>query len=117
MNPKDTPANCQDCQRPLRPRGTPKKHHPGTLVHHAHGLCSKCYEKVRPNNERRPVGQREYERQLKGALLPERPKNLTGATLQLRRDIEQMILERRARGVPALGIPPEEWALTAAVAA
>lgn len=34
--------NCATCHQPTRPRGTPLKDHPGTVLYGAHGECKRC---------------------------------------------------------------------------
>ena len=39
-----TPSHCASCGRPLRPRRTLIGDYPGTVVHVASGLCSRCHQ-------------------------------------------------------------------------
>lgn len=41
---------CVGCEKTLRPRRRKEAEFPGTVEHHGHGLCSRCYHLNRPGH-------------------------------------------------------------------
>lgn len=38
-------GRCDECDRPMRPRGTPARDYPGTVVYRRPGQCGTCYQR------------------------------------------------------------------------
>lgn len=98
---------CADCGKPLRPKGTLHKNHPGTVAHACRGLCTTCYPKnPSPNpqaNRRTPIG------------FPERPAGLNPTDSHNYTATRNYIEARRHRGIPNDGIDLTTWRIRSIV--
>lgn len=97
------------CNNLLRPPRTTKEEYPGTVAIRRNGYCAKC-ARTNYTPGKRPDTPAERERLRRLNLLPPRPEGLNPHHLQIRRDIEKIITNRRARGIPAEGLDPVVWA-------
>lgn len=102
---------CTDCNKPLRPKGTKASKYPGTIPHQAGGKCRPCHQ-ADPAvvNERLAI-------RLKTSELGDTPEGLTGKDAKARAALEAYMNRRRARHIPAAGIPLDMWIHRTAVAA
>lgn len=108
-----TGTPCTQCQRPLRSTSVPKVDAPDTIAHRAGGMCGKCWKEHGKPEVRDPdalvkasnsQGQIRHLRRRCG--LPKRPKDLTPEELALRMAVEELVEERRRRGIPREGLIP-----------
>lgn len=108
-----TGTPCAHCKRPLRAVTVPKEMAPDTIAHRAGGMCGKCWREHGTPEERDPdalaksavtAGQQAHLRRRCG--LPRRPKDLTPEELALRMAVEELVEERRRRGIPREGLIP-----------
>lgn len=94
-------TECLHCNKPLRPRGTTARVHPGTVEHRAGGHCTKCTlllaqggitpTRMKPN-------------------APEKPEHLDPRDQSNWNSLTRYMNNRRGKGVPAEGIPISQWA-------
>lgn len=98
---------CEDCDRPMRPIGTKSALAPGTVLHYGRGKCKPCYLKVLAGDPGKAREERITSRAHRSLQLPPRPPNLTGEELYLRQWVEDMVTNRRRRGIPSAGQPVE----------
>lgn len=112
----DIGTPCKGCGTPLRPKRISEDDAPGTIPARSNGFCEPCWldgsklehapgdRAVRTALKSTPAQLEQFRRRHR---LPARPAGLTPEELKTRLAIEEMIRERRRRGVPAEGILPE----------
>lgn len=123
IKPKDrkntvkTGDPCRGCGQPLRPKGVSAQDAPGTMVARRAGFCEPCVldgskldhapgdQAVRTALKSTPT---QLELFRKRHALPPRPEGLTPEEMKVRLAIEDLIRERRRRGVPPEGILPAD---------
>jgi len=105
---------CRHCHRPMRPRKMKRAEAPHTITHRSQLLCETCFEKhgarlsaVDPDRQTHTaVSRGTMQRFRLTQQIPRRPEGLTGEDLANRIRLEDLIRERRKRGIPPEGLLP-----------
>ena len=92
MSRPTIPTECVDCERRLRPAKTSADDHPGTVQHHAHGLCMGCH--TRRRRERAP--RTDYKPQYKRVTEVQHDNNVAGLTHYIQRRRERLARQETA---------------------
>jgi len=111
---------CKTCGQPMRDKLYTAAQAPGTVCYGAQGYCYTCRKHhIRANGfisdpdrtlrnltkSANPHPLNEYHQQHQ---LPARPEGLDYQELRLRTAIEEQMIERHRRGIPAGGLLPEQ---------
>lgn len=103
-----------ECKRPLRLRRMKADEAPGTVAHYGLGKCRRCYHSEFTEDLTETTGEVLTGRSLRALQLPPAPPGLTWEEKVSRDWIEGMIANRRKRGIPVRGLPPQTLGVKAA---